>query len=103
MTASRVSGAVVRVADDVFVRRDGTDVAVQYILSPLRTGDAVTGSVVVFSDITLQKAEQEKLRSQLDTLMDVGHIRDALREQRLVLYAQPIVELASVRRSSTSC
>lgn len=95
MTASRVSGAVVRVADDVFVRRDGTDVAVQYTSSPLRTGDAVTGSVVVFSDITLQKAEQEKLRSQLDTLMDVGHIRDALREQRLVLYAQPIVELAS--------
>ncbi len=95
MTASRVSGAVVRVADDVFVRRDGTDIAVQYTSSPLKTGDAITGSVVVFSDITLQQAEQEKTRSQLGAVMRVRHIRDALQEERLVLYAQPIVDLAS--------
>ena len=95
LVASAASGQVVRVADDVFVRRDGTDVPVQFTSSPLRAGDTVTGSVIVFSDITLQKAEQELLQNQLDTVTRKLRIRRALEQHRMVLYAQPIVELAT--------
>ena len=95
MTASRVAGDVVRVSDDVFIRRDGSQVDVQYTSSPLKTGDAITGSVVVFSDITARKAAEEDMRRQLDAFTQVRHIREALTEERMVLYAQPIWDLAS--------
>ena len=93
LVASRGRAQVVRVSDDVFICHDGTDLAVQYTSSPLRTADAITGSVVVFSDITLQKAENRRLQSQLAAATGKRHIREALDQGRFVLYAQPIVDL----------
>ena len=41
-------GTVSRVGDEVFWRRDGTPVAIEYVVSPIIEDDAFTGGVVVF-------------------------------------------------------
>lgn len=86
-------GRTVRNSDDVFTRRDGTTFPVAYSASPLRRGDKVRGAVVVFRDVTKEKAEQALVQRELDRLTWVGRIRDALDEGRMVLYTQPITPL----------
>ncbi len=93
LAALRVDGVPVRSRDDALTRKDGTIIPVAYSASPLRTGHAITGSVLVFRDISEEKAEETRARRELDSLTWVGHIRDALAEDRLVLYSQPIVPL----------
>ena len=87
------TGIPVRSRDDALTRKDGRIIPVAYSGSPLRTGHAVTGSVLVFRDISEEKAEETRARRELDALTWVGRIRDALAEDRLVLYSQPIVPL----------
>jgi EAL domain-containing protein (putative c-di-GMP-specific phosphodiesterase class I) len=53
----------------------------------------IEGVVVVFRDITDEKKEQTAVRRELASLSWVGRIRDALDEDRFVLYSQPIVPL----------
>lgn len=90
-------GRIARVEDDVFFRADGSALPVEYTAAPFHTEDGVEGCVVVFEDITKRKAEQERLRRELTALTWARRIREALDQQRFVLYAQPIVELASGR------
>ena len=52
---------------------------------------------------TARQAEQARARRKLEALSWVGRVQDALREERFVLYAQPIVDLAPATSSSTSC
>jgi len=88
-----LDGAPVRSRDDALTRKDGRIIPVSYSASPLRTGHAITGSVLVFRDISDEKAEETRAKRELDALTWVGRIRDALAEERLVLYSQPIVPL----------
>jgi predicted signal transduction protein with EAL and GGDEF domain len=53
--------------------------------------------VVVFRDITDEKKEQAAAQRELDALTWLGRIRDAIDDNRLVLYSQPIVPLADSR------
>jgi PAS domain S-box-containing protein len=46
-------------ADDIFWRRDGTHLPVEYLSTPIREGGAVVGVVVVFRDITARRHVQE--------------------------------------------
>jgi len=55
------NGETHRVTEDVFVRGDGTRLAVAYITTPLFEGGKVTGSVVAFHDITELKHSREAL------------------------------------------
>jgi PAS domain S-box-containing protein len=87
--------AVVRLDDEVFVRRDGSELPVKLTSAPFETQDGVTGSVVVFSDITAQKREALRLREQIDKVAWAGRVRDALVDGRFVLHAQPIVDVAT--------
>ncbi|MCU1391921.1 MAG: hypothetical protein JWM34_349 [Ilumatobacteraceae bacterium] len=87
------TGRPVRVSDDAFVRRDGTVLPVAYSAAALGSGDTNNGVVVVFRDITEQKKERTILQRELATLSWIGRIRDAIDEDRLVLYSQPIVPL----------
>jgi PAS domain S-box-containing protein len=82
------------VEHDTFVRKDGTLLPVAYSASPLRTGH-VDGSVVVFADVSEQVAERLRVDRELEKLSWVGRIRDALDQDRFVLYAQPILDLAT--------
>jgi len=89
------SGAAVRVEDDVFERRDGSFMPVTYTPAPFVGETGEQGWVVAFSDISELKAREERVRRELESLSWVGRIRDALDENRFVLYAQPIIELAT--------
>jgi len=94
ITLARAAITSVRIEDDVFQRHDGSFMDVRYAAAPLVTEHGDRGSVVVFGDITESKARRLELDRELEALSWVGRIRDALDEDRLVLYAQPIVDLA---------
>jgi EAL domain-containing protein (putative c-di-GMP-specific phosphodiesterase class I) len=59
----------------------------------MNNDDTVRGMVVGFRDITDEKAEQQRMQRELNALTWLGRIRDALDEDRFVLYSQPIVPL----------
>ena len=88
------TGETIR-ADDVFIRRDGTTFPVACTAAPFETADGFRGSAYVFSDITERKADRERLKHELEALSWIPKIRDALDEQRFVVHAQPIIDLAT--------
>ncbi|MDX6242406.1 MAG: hypothetical protein QOE76_129 [Frankiales bacterium] len=96
---ARTQGRSIRILDDAFTRKDGSIFPVAYSAAPLRSGPTGQGVVVVFHDITEEKKEQAAARRELDALTWLGRIRDAIDEDRLVLYSQPIVPLAGGRPS----
>ena len=49
---------------DVFIRKDGTFFDVVYSSSALRSGDKITGLVVVFRDVTERKRAEQEIRFQ---------------------------------------
>ena len=49
---------------DVFIRKDGGFFNVVYSASPIWSGDEITGSVVVFHDVTVQKRAEDALRDR---------------------------------------
>jgi PAS domain S-box-containing protein len=80
--------------DDVFTRKDGSMFPVACSAAPLMNNDeTVRGMVVGFRDITEEKTEQQRVQRELNALTWLGRIRDALDEDRFVLYSQPIVPL----------
>src|SRR5262245_1867215 len=51
---------------EVFWRKDGTSFPVEYTVTPVREGGAITGAVVVFRDITHRhQAEEARLRARV--------------------------------------
>jgi PAS domain S-box-containing protein len=84
----------VRMDDDMFVRRDGSDMPVAYTLAPFESVEG-GGSVLVFTDITQAKADQQRLQGDIERVAQVRDLHDALQEQRLVLHAQPIIDLST--------
>ena len=58
------SGAVQRVEDDVFTRKDGHIFPVAYSAAPIRVDGRVNGVVVVFHDLTERKRAEDVLRSR---------------------------------------
>ena len=86
-------GHTIRMTDDAFTRRDGTVVPVTYSAAPLLNGPQIDGAVVVFRDTTKERADEERVQRELDALSWVGRIREALDEDRFVVYSQPIVPL----------
>jgi diguanylate cyclase (GGDEF)-like protein/PAS domain S-box-containing protein len=90
-----------RAADDVFRRRDGTALHVEWTAASLDVPDAArldgsrldtTGSrVLVFRDVTEHRAREERLRREAEGLRWAARLQEALDEDRFVLHAQPIV------------
>jgi len=69
---------------------------VQVSITSYPTWDAagnVTGMGVVARDITERKAHEEHLQRELEGVVWVGRIREALEEDRFVLWGQPIIDL----------
>ncbi len=95
----RAEGVHVRLDDAEFRRKDGSTISVSLSASPLLSGSLVEGAVVVFRDVTEEKAEQRRAARELVSLSWVGRVREALDEDRLVLYSQPIVPLRGGRPS----
>jgi PAS domain S-box-containing protein len=60
--AALYDGAVHRVSDEVFWRKDGTSFPVEYVSTPILEGSNIVGAVVVFRDITDRRRHEEALR-----------------------------------------
>jgi PAS domain S-box-containing protein len=90
----RINREPVHADEDGFWRKDGSSMPVSYSSAPVRLRDGI-GSVVAFRDITERQTRELRERRALEALSWVGRIRDALEEDRLVLYAQPIIEVAT--------
>jgi PAS domain S-box-containing protein len=77
-----------------FLRADGSILWGLLHWAPVRRED---GSVEAFHsqlvDITDRKERESRLQHDVDAALWLGRIRDALDEDRFVLYAQPIVDL----------
>jgi PAS domain S-box-containing protein len=61
-------GLECRVDGEVLWRRDGTCFPVEYIARPLMSGDAVTGAIISFRDISERRAAEEALRESRERL-----------------------------------
>ena len=62
MHHSLTEGTIGNVDDEVLWRKDGTSFPVEYTSVPIRKDGSVTGSVVLFRDITERKHAEEELR-----------------------------------------
>jgi PAS domain S-box-containing protein len=99
ITLARREDRPIRVDDDSFVRSDGSDLPVAYTASPFHTSQGVAGVVVVFRDISEEKARQQRLRDIASDFRWAGRVRDALDQSvgstGFFLDAQPIVDIAT--------
>jgi PAS domain S-box-containing protein len=89
----RGEGVHVRLNDAEYRCKNGSLLPVALTASPLLSGTVVEGAVVVFRDVTEERAERTRVARELAALSWVGRIREALDESRMVLYSQPIIPL----------
>lgn len=54
-----------RVDDDVFWRKDGKPILVEYVSTPIYDHNVLAGAVVIFRDVTERKENERKLREAL--------------------------------------
>jgi EAL domain-containing protein (putative c-di-GMP-specific phosphodiesterase class I) len=90
-----LKGEVVR-DFDLCVRTPHGEVLMSTTANPVydRKGGC-RGAVAVFADVTEQRAREARVREELETLGLVHGVQEALAAGRLLLYTQPIIELAS--------
>ncbi|MEC9434426.1 MAG: sigma 54-interacting transcriptional regulator [Pseudomonadota bacterium] len=94
-----------RVDDEIFWRKDGRPLRVEYTSTPMIDGDDVLGAVVVFRDITERKESERRLREALaenDRLkqrleMENEYLLEEIREHRnhheIIGASRPIAEV----------
>ncbi|MGH2944458.1 MAG: sensor domain-containing phosphodiesterase, partial [Solirubrobacteraceae bacterium] len=85
----RTRKQAIRSQEDAFARRDGRILPVVYSASPEPGG----GVVIVFRDATEEIENRRRAERELNAVTWVGRIREALDEDRLELYSQPIMPL----------
>ncbi|ETX30418.1 sigma 54-interacting transcriptional regulator [Roseivivax isoporae] len=73
---------VSRIEDEVFWRKDGKPIRVEYVSTPIYDSKVLAGAVVIFRDITERKENERKLREALD---EVAALRDRLEEENAYL------------------
>jgi diguanylate cyclase (GGDEF)-like protein/PAS domain S-box-containing protein len=59
-------GMTSRVTDEVFWRKNGSSLPVDYTSSPIRDSGRIVGAVTVFDDVTHQRQMENQLRHQAD-------------------------------------
>ena len=91
----KLGDSPMRVESERIVGRDHTEIEISYTAAPFESELGELGTVIVFADVTEQRSTERLAREKLEGLSWIGKIRDALDEERLVPFAQPIVSLAS--------
>jgi EAL domain-containing protein (putative c-di-GMP-specific phosphodiesterase class I) len=88
-----LQGEVVR-DFDLLVQTPRGDVLMSTTANPLYDEKGTQlGAVAVFADVTEQRARESRVREELQTL-DLAHgVEEALATGRLLIYAQPIIDL----------
>jgi PAS domain S-box-containing protein len=89
-------GAVRRVSNEVFWRKDGTSFPVEYISTPIFQQDRLVGAVVTFQDVTARKAAEQALQQSEERFRQVAeNVADFIWEvdaTGLYRYTSPSVE-----------
>ncbi len=68
-------GAVHKVENEVFWRKDGSSLWVEYTSTPIRDRNSVVGAVIVFRDVSQRREADERLRAALE---EVERLRERL-------------------------
>lgn len=80
-----------RIEDEVFWRKDGKPIRVEYVSTPIYDGAQLVGAVVIFRDITERWENERKLREAMD---QVAALRDQLEEENAYLQEAISIERA---------
>lgn len=80
-----------RIEDEVFWRKDGKPIRVEYVSTPIYDGHRLVGAVVIFRDITERWENERKLREAMD---QVAALRDQLEEENAYLQEAINIERA---------
>ena len=84
-------GAVHRVDNEVFWRKDGKPVWVEYTSTPIRDRGIVVGAVIVFRDVSERREAEEKLRA---ALAEVDRLRERLEQENAYLQEEIRIEIS---------
>ncbi|UZE51383.1 sigma 54-interacting transcriptional regulator [Rhodopseudomonas sp. P2A-2r] len=82
-------GAVHNVDNEVFWRKDGSKVWVEYTSTPIRDRSMVIGAVIVFRDVSARRAADEKLHA---ALAEVDRLRERLELENAYLQEEIRIE-----------
>jgi len=82
---------VSRIEDEVFWRKDGKPIRVEYVSTPIYDNDELAGAVVIFRDITERKENERRLREAMD---EVAALRDKLEQENTYLQEAISIERA---------
>jgi formate hydrogenlyase transcriptional activator len=82
-------GAVHQVDGEVFWRKDGSKVWVEYTSTPIRDRSMVVGAVIVFRDVSQRREADEKLRA---ALAEVDRLRERLELENAYLQEEIRIE-----------
>lgn len=71
-----------RIEDEVFWRKDGRPIRVEYVSTPIYDQQVLAGAVVIFRDITERKENERRLQTALD---EIASLRDRLEQENAYL------------------
>lgn len=83
-------GAVHTVVDEVFWRKDGSPVWVEYTSTPIRDRNVIVGAVIVFRDVTERREADSRLRA---ALAEVDQLRERLEHENAYLQEEIRIEM----------
>jgi PAS domain S-box-containing protein len=81
-----------RVDSRLIIGRNHRELEISYTAAPFASSHG-EGTVIVFADVTEKRTVERLAREKLEGLSWIGKIRDALDQERMVAFAQPIVSL----------
>lgn len=80
-----------RVDDEVFWRKDGKPIRVEYLSTPIYDQNMLAGAVVIFRDITERWENEQRLRA---ALQEVDALKEQLEQENAYLHAEILSERA---------
>ena len=80
---------VKRIDNEVFWRKDGKPIRVEYVSTPIYDGNKLAGAVVIFRDITERLENERKLH---EALKEIATLRDKLEQENA--YLQESINIA---------
>ncbi|MFO8127750.1 sigma-54 interaction domain-containing protein [Yoonia sp.] len=80
-----------RIENEVFWRKDGKPIRVEYVSTPIYDGQVLVGAVVIFRDITERWENERKLHSAMD---EIAALRDRLEQENAYLQEAINIERA---------
>jgi PAS domain S-box-containing protein len=84
-------GAVHKIDTEVFWRKDGTPLFVEYTSTPIRDQGRLIGAVIVFRDITQRRESEERLQQALE---EVENLRERLELENAYLKEEIRLEMS---------